>query len=195
MELYVDFQDEIIDKNIHNDEKVSLYKEEYDDQTMTWYKNMRIKKYDAISHEIFDCDDSHVFKFEYMWDPLTGERLNKDPYGGLCFHPDDLIRIFYKQRLNGLWKPPTKELEGYYGEAVGSGENIEAKGNGMRGMCPEVYLFRLPIADCYLKPDSDQSIIYMGPKLTNDEVAEIDRLAEAYHKNNYMTLYKKNVLL
>lgn len=193
MDFFVNFEDdEHVEENLP---PKSLYDKEYDIQTTGWYKNMREKKYNIFTHELLDFDDRGSFKFHQTWDPITGERLENDPYGPLYFHPDDLIRFFYKRRLKMLWNEPKDDsngyYEGYYGEAVGSGENIEAKGAGIKGICPELYLFRLPIDDCYLSPDSNKSIISMGPKLTNEEVREIDELAVKYHKNNYYECFGK----
>jgi hypothetical protein len=168
------------------------YKIVYNDQT-EFYKTMRLKKYNVISHDAFDCNEEHLFKFNQMWDPYTGERLENDPFGSLYFHPDDLIYFYYKRRLKMLWYEPNDEIhggyyQGYYGDAVGSGQTINIPG---RGIYPELYLFRLPIDDCYMLPDSDLSIITMGPILTNDEVYAIDMLANTYHSNNYESLYGK----
>jgi hypothetical protein len=55
---------------------------------------------------------------------------------------------------------------------VGSGENINIIG---RGECPEKYLFRLPIIDCYLEKDYNKSIITMGPKLTIEEITALSQ--------------------
>jgi hypothetical protein len=153
---------------------------------------MREKKYNIISHDAFECKIEHTFAFPFMWDPYTGERCGKDPHGSLHFHPDDLIHFFYKRRLKMLWNEPKDEnggfFEGYYGDAVGSGYDIKIEG---RGIYPELYLFRLPIDDCYLPKDSDLSIISMGPKLTEEDIVLIDELAEKYHKNNYQMCFRK----
>ena len=74
-----------------------------------------------------------------------------------------MIRHYYKRRLKLLWNEPKDEsggfYQGYYGDAVGSGEEINIPG---RGTHQELYLFRLPIDDCYLPPDSDLSVPTMG---------------------------------
>jgi hypothetical protein len=198
-DLLVDFDDE----NVHSDdqnmrfeqqkeEKKILYMKEYNKHTTEFYRNMREKKYNIISHDSFDCDIDYVFQFPFMWDPYTGEITEKDPHGPLYFHPDELIHFFYKRRLKMLWHEPKDEnggfYEGYYGDAVGSGEEINIPG---RGIYPELYLFRLPIDDCYLSPDSDLSVITMGPRLTDKDVELIDELAEKYHKNNFQNCYRK----
>ncbi len=191
MEDWVDFDDsDITNKDVVIDEK--KYDKEYNSDTTEFYKNMREKKYNIISHDVFNCNTEHVFKFKEMWDPYTGERIGDDPFGSLYFHPDELIRFYYKRRLKTLWTDQKDETggvyEGYYGDGVGSGEEINIPG---RGIYPELYLFRLPIDDCYLAPNTDRSIITMGPKLTDEEVKLIDELAEKYHKDNYRNSFGK----
>lgn len=172
---------------------VNLYKKdgkpiEYDLTTTEFYKVSRQRGLNVIMQTCMDSEKA--FKMYNQWDPITGESLDKDPYGPLCFHPDDLIYFFHKKRLNMLWTEPVDDVggyyEGYYGDAMGSGENINIVG---RGMHPELYLFRIPIFDCYLEKDHDMSIITMGPKLTNNEVLNIDRLADKYYHDNYRKLH------
>lgn len=193
--LLVDYDDENsqteeIQTNQQN--QPILYTTDYNKHTTEFYRNMREKKYNIISHDSFDCNVNQIFQFPSMWDPYTGERTEMDPHGPLYFHPDELIHFFYKRRLKMLWHEPKDEnggfFQGYYCDAVGSGEEINIPG---RGIYPELYLFRLPIDDCYLPPDSDLSVITMGPKLTDQEVLYIDELAEKYHKNNYQNCYRK----
>jgi hypothetical protein len=194
-DLLIDFEDDSTSYETAKEE-TKKYKKIYNNHTTDFYCLLREKKYNVISHDSFDCHIDQIFQFPYIWDPYTGEREEKDPFGPFYFHPDDLIRFFYKRRLKLLWHEP-KDIttgpnagyyEGYYGEGVGSGEDILIPG---RGFHPELYLFRLPIDDCYMPPYSDLSIITMGPKLTNDELALIDELAEKYHKHNYQNCYKK----
>jgi len=139
-----------------------------------------------------ELDDDCAFKFDYMWDPYTGQRTEKDPFGPLYFDPDSLIHYYYINRLKNLWTEPVDEnggyYEGYYDMLVGSGDNINIIG---RGECPEKYLFRIPIIDCYLEKDYNKSIITMGPKLTDNEVMMIDELAKK-SPNNYKLMFKKN---
>jgi len=161
---------------------------EFDTTTTEFYKVGRERGLNIIMRTCMDSDKA--FKLYNQWDPITGESLDKDPYGPLCFHPDDLIYLFYKKRLNLLWTEPTDEaggyFEGYYGDALGSGDNINIVG---RGVHPELYLFRIPIFDCYLEKGHDMSIITMGPKLTDNEVLNIDKLAEKYYCDNYRKTY------
>lgn len=188
-DMFVDFSDCVEKKK-----NKTLYDEDYDATTTKFYRTLRENKINAIMQDNTGFYPERSFKFKYKWDPYTGERLKEDPYGPLYFHPDDLIRYFYNKRLNMLWTDPVDEnhgyhLQGYYGDAVGSGEEILIIG---RGTYPESYLFRLPIYDCYLQKGNDMSIISMGPKLTNEEVAEIDNIAATVYKNNYKEQYGRN---
>ena len=187
-DFLVDFDDSCEIKK-HDEKK---YEKEYDKQTVEFYRNMRENKYNIISHDRFTYNIEHAFKFEYMWDPYTGELEDKDIFGPLYFDPDELIYFYYKRRLKLLWNDSKDEhggyYEGYYGDGIGSGENILIPG---RGLHPELYLFRLPIDDCYLQKNSDLSIITMGPKLTYENLKNLDFLAETYHRNNYINTYRK----
>ena len=188
--LLVDFSDCL---EIVVNTKKNLYEKNYDETTTKFYRTLRENKINAIMQDNSGFYPEKSFMFFDQWDPYTGTRTNKDPYGPLYFHPDDLIRYFYTKRLNMLWIDQKNEnhghyIQGYYGDAVGSGEDILITG---RGIYPESYLFRLPIFDCYLENDSDMSLITMGPKLTNEELQKIDEIAENIYKNNYQVLYKK----
>ena len=77
--------------------------------------------------------------------------------------------------------------EGRYDDAMGAGEDGFVVS---RGFHPEWYLFRLPIPNCYLTPDHNQQFITMGPKLTTDELIEIEGLAIKYWSNEYKKEYK-----
>jgi hypothetical protein len=172
----------------------SLYLDKYNKQTTECYRIMRQNKLNVLTQDIFNFDITHTFAFKYMWDPYTGERNNnKDPYGPLYFHPDDLIYYFYINRLRNLWCDPVDEgagggyYEGYYDEGVGKGETSQINS---RGLYNELYLFRLPILDCYLPIDHDQSLITMGPQLTITDLTTIDHIANKYHKTNYETQFE-----
>jgi hypothetical protein len=168
----------------------NLYNKKYSHTTMEYYKAMRIRKMDPITMQ--DIKSDNVFAFKYMWDPYTGDRLGEDPYGPLYFDPHNLIKYFYTNRLNGLWVEPIDELggyyEGYYDDGLGCGEDMFINS---RGYHPERYLFRLPIIDCYLTDDHNNSIITMGPKLTNEEIHLIEELSNQ-NKNNYKNLFDKD---
>jgi hypothetical protein len=191
--LYVNFDDSDEDYTTANDtQNVTQYEKEYDKKTTEFYKKIRETKTNALMYDTYNFNQDKVFKFPHVWDPYTGGRMEEDPFGSLYFHPDELIYFFYNNRLNLLWSEPSDEAsgfyQGYYGDGVGSGENIYIPG---RGDCPELYLFRLPIDDCYIPPDADLSLITMGPKLTDNEIAEIDQLANKYHSDNYYKCYGK----
>lgn len=149
----------------------------YNDETYEYYKTLRKTKCDPITNE--EIDEKYAFKFPYEWDPYTGERKEADPYGPLCFNPDILIKYFHTNRLINIWCEPVPEDQGMYdgwlGDAVGNGPDFNITS---RGTFPEWYLFRLPITNCYLTSDHNDMIVTMGPKLTLEEITEIDRLAK-----------------
>lgn len=186
-DMLVDFSDyvePVIKKN--------LYDKDYNETTTKFYRSLRESQLDVIMQDNTGFDPEKSFKFMYKWDPYTGETTGEDPYGPLYFHPDNLIFYFYMKRLNMLWQDQEDEnggmYQGYYGEAVGAGDNLTIIS---RGMYPERYLFRLPITNCYLEKDSDMSIITMGPRLTDKDVELIDYIAETTYKNNYKERYGK----
>lgn len=148
----------------------------FDNKTMQYYRVARARKLDPILNE--EVSEQIAFKFGQQWDPYTGERFMDDPYGPLYFHPASLIYYFYVHRLTGLWKneedTPTGVLEGYYDMFAGAGDEMEVIG---RGKFVERYLFRLPILDCYLTTDHSETLITMGPKLTNQEIETLERLS------------------
>lgn len=168
------------------------YQLDYDVTTTLYYKAHRIQKTDPITLE--ELNDTNAFKFSDMWDPYTGTRTTPDPWGPLYFNPVSLLNNIYCQKLKGLWIEQSEEnegvYEGYYGENLGSGEDLEIIG---RGIYPERHIFRLPVANCYLKPSHSLSLITMGPKLTNKEIREIDRLLVTHwsHDKTYKKIYKK----
>lgn len=147
----------------------------YDEKTMNYYKTIRQCHIDPILNT--EVDESIAFKFKYQWDPYTGDRLGVDPFGPLYFDPASLVYHFYLHRLDGLWKSDvdTKDgyFQGYYDMLVGTGEDLEVVG---RDKYTELYLFRLPILDCYLTKDHNNSFVTVGPKLTTDEILELEKL-------------------
>lgn len=163
---------------------------EYDRETTEKYRVLRLRKMDPFTYN--EMDDHHAFKFKYKWDPYTGERLGEDQNGPIYFDPDYLIKYFYTKRLDKLWVNPIDEsngyFEGYYAEGVGAGEDFHLES---RGAHPEWYLFRIPIIDCYLTKDHNKQFITFGPKLTNDEIIEIERLANL-RNDNYRLLFNRN---
>lgn len=150
-------------------------------ETMEYYKACRIRHMDPIIQK--DIDSTQSYKYYYEWDPYNGQICGIDSDGPLAFHPDTLIKYFYTNRLNDLWVPPSHEYEGYYDMAVGSGSDI-----CVNGICPEKYLFRLPIHDCYLRQDHNFSLVTMGPRLSDNDIREIVKMTEYdsdYYFNNY----------
>jgi len=178
-------------------EPVSIYTRngkpiEFDEQTMEYYRALRKGEFDAISYA--EVPSNLAFKFEYQWDPLTGERLSeKDPFGPLTFDVHYLIKYFYTKRLEKLWVNPVDEnggyYQGYYDDGVNAGEDFFLKG---RGHHPEWYLFRIPIPDCYLTNDHNKQFITFGPKLSHKELEEIYSIAKK-DKHRYNQLFKKKM--
>lgn len=163
----------------------------YDRDTREKYRVLRLRKMDPII--FMEIPDEYAFKFKYRWDPYTGERQGEDSNGPLYFDPDLLIKYFHTKRTNKLWVAPKDEhnggfFHGYYDDGVGAGEDFHLIG---RGSHPEWYLFRLPIIDCYLTEDHNKQFITFGPKLTDEEIAEIERLANL-RINNYRELFHCN---
>lgn len=184
-ENHVDFID--TPNNVNNNKRADI---EYDEQTTEKYRVFRLRKMDPFS--LTELDEKYAFKFPYMWDPYTGERLGLDPNGPLYFDPDLLIKYFHTKRLDKLWNQPIDEdsgyYQGYYDYGVGAEENFYVTG---RGSHPEWYLFRLPIIDCYLTKTNNAQFITFGPKLTSDEIQEIETLA-TLKNNNYLHTFGFN---
>lgn len=167
--------------NISIDKKNNIY-DKFNKTTTEYYKIMRELHLDPITCE--KVPDNLAFKFEYMWDPITGERIEKDPNGPLYFNVKNIIKNFYYNRLRMLWTDG-EEYQGYYGDGVGAGEDLI---NG-RGNNTHLHLFRLPIIDCYLTKDFNLSIITMGPKLTDEEIDSIQKIYnKACDKNKKINL-------
>ena len=165
------------------------YDKEYDIHTITYYRILRKNKINAMapSTENIIYSPEKSFMFEYIWDPITGEKTNiKDPYGPLYFFPDELINYFYRKRLTGLWIDQTEYFSGGYDYAVGAGENLSQNEYSDKR---QDYVFRLPIVNCYLLQNTNLSTITMGPKLTLEEVSNIYNLAEKYYPLNYKNMY------
>lgn len=150
---------------------------EYDSRTMEYYRVCRLRKMDPILCNILTDDTAFIFKYE--WDPYTGERsIKKDPYGALYLDPLCIVADIVKRCLYYLWIPESDDAtgvyQGYYGLCVGAGEEMFIKS---RGYHPENYVFRLNYPDCYLTSDHNSQCITMGPKLTDDEIILIEKLA------------------
>lgn len=175
------------ERNNENNNKIII---EYDNDTMEKYRVLRKRKMDPVLH--IELEEKYSFQFKYKWDPYTGERLEEDPHGPLYFDPDTLIKHFYVKRLDKLWVNPKDEqagyFEGYYDDGVGAGEDFYIKG---RGYHPEWYIFRLPIIDCYLTKNHNKQHITFGPKLTDNEIIEIEQLANL-RPDNYKKMFGYN---
>ena len=174
---FVNFTDNNVSKVIINTDK-----DTYDNNTIEHYRMMRILKIDPIMEE--EIPKHLLFEFKYKWNPLSGERLDIHEVGPLCFNALNLYEYYFKNRHNGLWIPPADQYQGYYGNLLGSGQNIKINS---RGNNPEKYLYRLPIIDCYLTKNHNHSTITMGPILTNEEIDKIDELIK-YVKTHKPTL-------
>lgn len=155
----------------------------YDNTTKETYRIKRQFKIDPLTDQ--EIPNNMIFEYKYRWDPYTGEVLDEDPIGPLCFNALTLYNYYYSNRFKGLWNPPAGQFEGYYGDLVGTGTNLEIKS---RGANPEKYLFRIPIIDCYLPPEHNLSIITLGPILTDDDIDLIDKIVMVKGRNSNLKL-------
>lgn len=186
--------DTVIFEDIKEEPKLKieeLKKPNYDNTTLEKYRVFRLRKMDPISYT--ETEDDYAFKFPYVWDPYTGERKTLlDEFGPLYFDPDVLIKYYFTKILTKLWVQPSDEnggyYEGYYDDGAGAGEDFYLPS---RGYHPEWYLFRLPIPNCYLTKENNSQFITFGPKLTDDEVIEIDRLANS-RPDNFKEMFGHN---
>lgn len=172
---YVNFSDDCVKKPINSEKNVKS--NDYDETTTELYRTMRLYKIDPITNEEISKD--FIFEFKYKWDPLTGQRTDIDEMGSLCFNALNLYQYYYSNRHNGLWYPPVQQFQGYYGDLLGCGKDMMVNTR----LCPEKYLYRLPIIDCYLTKSHNHSIITMGPVLTDEEINKIDILTNNHRKN------------
>jgi hypothetical protein len=193
----VDFDESTVDPIPEDPRNSELYfrmfKVEFNELTTSFYKVMRERKLNIITQDD-DVEFDKSFKFDKMWDPFTGEVLGMDPCGPLCFHPVELVYYFTLKCLTDLWHEATDETAGYYeahyGDLVGSGRDLFVRG---RGNYSELYLFRLPITDCYLPKDCDLSLITMGPKLSLEEIRQLDSIASKYYEKLYKKRYGRSL--
>ncbi len=159
----------------------------YDERTTKYYVSLRHQKLDPILN--IHVSNENAFKYVHIWDPYTGEIKHTDPNGPLYFDPDTLIHYFYTNRLQNLWNEPLDEtagyFAGYYDMCVGTGKLMNIIG---RGLCPEKYLFRLPVIDCYLEKEHMNSVITMGAELSDDDINELYNTA-LKNIDNYETLF------
>jgi len=186
-DTFIDFTKCSIKNNLDDTHKSIKYN--FDKTTTETYRVMRELQLDPINHE--KVPYNLQFKFEYMWDPITGERLEKDPYGAFYFNVLSLAKNFYYNRLRMLWIDGDTingiKYEGYYGDGMKAGDELYVPS---RGISKHMHLFRLPVIDCYLSTDFNYSIITMGPLLTDDEINQIQGILNNYYK----TINKKNKL-
>ena len=100
---------------------------------------------------------------------------------------------FYSNRLNNLWINEVDEgvtggyYEGRYGDGVGAGKYIKITS---RDYYSELYLWRLPISDCYLIKNFPKNIPTMGYELDRCDIEKIQYLCEncpTYMWNNIFT--------
>jgi hypothetical protein len=182
--------------NRYNDDSItakfgnSKSKINFDNTTILYYKSMRKQHCCPLSSKKVDPDT--CFKLYDMWDPYTGERLGRDPYGPLCFDIDTLIKYIYNNRLRKLWVDQSDGndgvFEGYYDDAIGAGDGFFVTA---RGHHPEWDIFRIPIIDCYLTNDHNNQHITFGPKLTDEEIANIDYIANNQLGDCYLNQFRQ----
>lgn len=149
---------------------------QYDDTTTETYRIRRLFKIDPLTD--LEVREEIAFRFYNMWNPYSGVISGIDPIGPLYFNAINLYNYYFLNRYKGLWVPPQDQFQGYYGDAVGTGKKIKIIS---RGIYPERYLFRLPIIDCYLQNDHKNSLVTMGPELTDDDIAQIDAIVMTAH--------------
>lgn len=164
------------------------YEKNYNDDTITYIDN-RVEKECPLS-----CDtmtDDNAFKYPYIWNALTGEIEGKDPHGPLYFNPAWIYRYIHSNILNGLWL----NIEGCAGQHdvyLGRGQDF-VRPNKIPE--PNRYIFRVPIQDCYCLHDHNDSLFTLSPKLTDDDVQEIDRLIQEYNMDEVSGIYNDNTTL
>ena len=155
-------------------------KKTYNFKTNETYRMKRLMQLDVFNDE--KILDNECFKYDKIWDPYTGLIIDEhDEFGPLCFNGYELGYFYYKNRLNGLWNEPSDGFDGYYGDLLGTGKNINIIS---RGPHPERYLLRLPLIDCYVPENSTHSHITMGPLLSDDELDSLDKILE-YNYNTF----------
>ena len=170
------FSEDTTDTNVQKSKKDHYLN--YDHLTTGRYKAMRLMKTCPICDEVVD---SAPYLVPTMWDSITGEFIDQDdPHGPLYFHPVCLIECFYHNRMNCLLSNELDEGAhgGYYeavpGDALGAGEDMETS----RGNYPELFLWRIPINDCYLENGLSRSVPLKGPKLARDDIVKLKKIAD-----------------
>jgi len=180
--------------DISNNKKNKDNYNKFNKLTTETYRVMRELHIDPITHD--KVPEELAFKFEYMWDPITGERLEKDIYGPLYFNVLSLAKNIYYNRYRLLWNPPEIvnyiTYGGYYGDGLLAGDDLYIQS---RGIHKHMHPFRLPIIDCYLEKDFNMSIITMGPLLYDDEIKEIQDKINKYYSNKKYNVKHNNINL
>lgn len=173
--------------------KKRKYKKNYDSFTTENCRTMRAQKIDPISDEVVNED--YAYEVKKMWDPITGEFLDEDdPFGSLYFDSVGLVKWFYINKLNYLWKDEVDEGEngGYYegipGEGIGAGEDFFLRGRGTHH--PENFIWRLPI-NCYLEKGLSRSVPFKGPKLSRDQIVIIHNLCKSSPKSHWSITFSE----
>lgn len=179
---YEPTEDNLKEDNLKEDNSENTQIIQYDKTTTEYYRMKRIFGIDPLTDN--KVEETRLFKYYNAWNPYTGQIIDTDVVGPLCFNAINLYDYYYQNRYKGLWYPATHQYQGYYGELVGTGKNINIIS---RGVCPEKYLFRIPIIDCYLPEGHNLSHITMGPLLFNQDIINIDYIVKKYHpyRNNY----------
>jgi len=173
--------------------KKKKYIKNYDSFTTENCKTMRECKIDPISDEV--VNESYSYKVENMWDPISGEFLDeKDPFGPLHFDSVELVKWFYINKLNYLWKDEVDEGEngGYYeaipGEGIGAGEDFYMRGRGTYH--PERFIWRLPL-NCYLEKGLSRSVPFKGPKLSRDQIVTLYNICKSTPKSHWSVSFSE----
>jgi hypothetical protein len=141
-------------------------------KTRETYRMKRILQLDVFNDE--NINKNECFKYYKKWDAYNGIVCEEDDeFGPLCFNGYQLAYYYYINRLNGIYNKPVDGFDGYYGDLLGTGKNINIIS---RGYHPERYLLRLPVIDCYAFDNSSHSHITMGPILSDNDIDNIDNI-------------------
>lgn len=182
-------------KRVKGKKRTESYLVKYNNETEFDFKALRKSKQDPITSECFNNMEETAYIFDYMWDPYSGIRTEKDPFGGIYFNPINLIYHWYIHRLDNLWIKESDETNGYWsgvpGDMFGTGENCFIPG---RGHFPDKYLFRIPIKNCYIPIENRKSqAVTMGPKLSDEEIQKIYDIAKNHWEEEYILRFRKKM--
>jgi hypothetical protein len=168
----------------------NLYPTEFNTATttMTQYRKVNMCAYCFRSYNTPNSP-KYYFQFHHMWDPYTGEKLDKDPYGPLTFCPECIAQSIHHQIPNAnLYIPPNGEFQERYGDALGAGQDFHEVERGNHH--PEWNIFRVSMPTLYLAPNSDLMITTVGPLLTMEEIKQIDMHLHQQHPSMAFSLVK-----